>query len=188
MPIYTPPIQRPSVGIISGAYYDARTAYGGSTGTAAALVALVHHAIPFFVTAPLTADRIGINTTIAAAAGKLLRFGIYSAHPTTKLPDALLLDAGNVAADAAAGPAEATISFTFEPFRQYYLTVISDGTPTTSVHSNTTNHFGHAGVNDGSIRSALAKTGVAFGALPATYGAHTGFTSTATPLVGVRAV
>jgi hypothetical protein len=86
----------------SGRYYgplSARTTSAPGTG--------VMTAVPFWVHATTTFDRIGCSITTAGAAGTVIRLGIYTdslGQPSTKV-----LDAGTVAGDAVASP-ELTIS------------------------------------------------------------------------------
>jgi hypothetical protein len=56
---------------------------------------------PIFVTKSCTFDRIGVKTLTAFAAGSKARLGIYSNKQGTRgiLPDALIIDAGQVAID-----------------------------------------------------------------------------------------
>lgn len=64
---------------------------------------------PLWVPKALTADRIAVKVDASGSAGAVLRLGIYTASPTTRKPDALVLDAGTVDGTST-GQKEITIS------------------------------------------------------------------------------
>ncbi len=82
---------------IAGRYF-----YPVSSGTAGTNSTLGNNNLrltPFVVSDVLSIDRIGAEITIVGEAGSKLRLGIYS--DLDGLPDQLLLDAGQIAADSA---------------------------------------------------------------------------------------
>lgn len=81
---------------------------------------------PMFVQTPITIDRIACEVTTAAAAGKLIRMGIYNAD-TNWQPTSLVLDAGTVAADTL-GVKAITINQAL-PVGRYLLVSNTDGAP-----------------------------------------------------------
>lgn len=70
------------------------------------------HVRPFLVPVRRAFDRIGVNVTGAAAAGGVLRFGIYA--DGGGVPGSLLVDAGTVSSTST-GAREVTISQTLNP-------------------------------------------------------------------------
>lgn len=164
----------PKIAPISGRRYSTRSSFGGTASTLA-LTANILYGSPFYVPSAAAANLLSLNVTVAAAAGKLLRLGLYSALVTSGLPDALLYDSGSLAADTGApfvadSPAiSPTIALV--PGLLYWLAVVSDGTPTvtTTAFSGQITGAGSAseGNHSGTFRSHT------FGALPSTWGAHT---------------
>lgn len=135
---------------------------------------------------PITFDRIAIQITIAAAAGKLLRLGIYNVGANL-IPGTLLLDAGAVAADAVAIK-EITISQQLTK-GYWWVAAITDGTPTV-VRSNGNSPVGMplgipAASFSGHNTSVFAVQ--AYGALPSTFPAYTTQGASPTcPLIPLR--
>jgi len=85
------------------------------------------HAVPFIVPRAMTFDRIGISITAGGAGGSKARLGIYS-DGANITPGALLLDAGEVAADGVAVVA-CVINLALTK-GLYWPAVVSDDTPT----------------------------------------------------------
>jgi hypothetical protein len=85
--------------------------------------------IPFIPTHSFTADRILLYSTTASAGAKA-RLGIYDSDGANSLPRTLLLDAGEVALDVAAGDRLATISYAFAAGRLYWLAENHNGSYT----------------------------------------------------------
>lgn len=108
----------------SGRYYSQD---GGSRDTAVMGASTVAFA-PLYVEDALTIDRLAIDVTVASTAGGKARLGIYN-DDGTGYPNALLLDGGTVAADAAATP-EATVGPYTLPRGLYWLAVRSDASAT----------------------------------------------------------
>lgn len=104
----------------AGFYYGPgpHTMSTGAPGTG------VQTMVPFWVGAPFTADRIGIEST-ASTANAVARLGIYGVNQYDE-PSTMLLDAGTVDASTAigAGGSFATISYAFLP-GLYYLSAAS---------------------------------------------------------------
>lgn len=155
-------------GYAANLYYGAEGYAVGST-PAAAMVANTLYGTPFVCRYPTTFTRIGIDVTTGAAG--LARLGIYQV--TGGLPAALVLDAGTVDTTSIA-TVEATIS-QFLPMGVYVLAAIFNATPTVRVNNGNgallIPHTGGSTPTGGSI-AALSRS-VAFGALPATFGAVT---------------
>ena len=82
---------------------------------------------PAVIPRQLTVDRIAVQVTTAAAAGKKARLGIYR-DGTNLYPGSLVLDAGEVAVDST-GVKTITINQTLGK-GNYWLVVVSDGAPT----------------------------------------------------------
>lgn len=186
--------QNPQRGVIlpqtaarSGMYYGYRDRWPGTNGTVAPTVDNLY-GVPFDPPVTLTADRIALNVTVAAAAGKLLRLGIYSATPAG-LPDALLADSGDLAADTAAPfiAISGTISVPLVAGQRYYLAYACNGTPTVTAIAATLDLFGNTAANDVTTRTHCARA-FTFAALPAAWGTPTNFSSASVPNIQVRAV
>lgn len=137
--------------------------------------------LPFGV----TITRVFCETTIAAAAGKLIRHGLYTVG-ADGLPGALLYDTGSLAADAAAGDIGADVSMML-PYDELYAVTLSDGTPTlrSYVTERAPQVMGwRSAVTAVTKESQILKT-QAYGALPATFGTPTSYGNT--PLrVGIK--
>ncbi len=176
----------PKIAMVSGQFYSSRLMYGAQSAVAtAALTAGQHYAVPFAVPAPLTVDQIALNVTISGGAGKLLRLGVYGALANGQ-PGALLADSGALAADSVAVMA-ATIAVTFLPGVQYWLTVLSDGTPTTSNLNGVSAPFGNTSASDGAARPGVQRA-QAYGALPDPFGTSGVTFPQNCPYICVRAV
>lgn len=89
--------------------------------------------VPIIIHKRVTITAIGINhAATAAGAGSVVRLGIYNS--SNSLPSTLLLDAGTVATDTAAGQKFVTISQVLDP-GMYWLAAVAQtvsGTPTFS--------------------------------------------------------
>lgn len=82
---------------------------------------------PFFVTGGSQSfDRIACNVGTAGSASSVIRLGVYRAHATTGMPDAMVFDAGTVAADST-GDKIVTISQTLTP-GFYWLVMVTNST------------------------------------------------------------
>lgn len=97
--------------LVSGRFYDSSLNNGALT-TGATKNNL--YAIPFLIPAPITITAIGVETTIAASAGSLARLGVYKTDDDNWYPHVLVLDAGTIAIDAAAGFQSVSISLEIE--------------------------------------------------------------------------
>jgi len=93
---------------ITGRYYSSNM-FGTSTTSSSAANRL--YLTPMYLPAPRNVDRIGINVTLAGAAGSVARLGVYNSDPTTGLPSTVLVDGGTVAISAT-GAAQVTVSAT----------------------------------------------------------------------------
>lgn len=82
-----------------GRFYTPWTASTSSAIPAADTLEL----LPFYVPAGAMLDRLGVDVTIAGTAGAVVRLGVYTDDGNGR-PDALLLDAGTVAATAVGQP------------------------------------------------------------------------------------
>lgn len=178
----------PKIAPISERYYGYSAAFSGALSTLA-LGADILYAVPFRLQGALpsgTVDRIGLNVTTAAAAGKLLRLGIYTAT-AAGLPDALLVDSGALAADTAAPfIALATIDQALTPGLLYFLTCLTNGTPTVTSVTVTESYYGMADPSTTSRSMTQIRT-LAYAALPAAWGTPTGYAAAAAPNICVRA-
>lgn len=106
--------------------------YYGPSGGQSALAATANQllAVPFYLGATKTFDRIAAEITSAGAGGTpTVRLGIYSNRADYDYPDALVLDAGTVAATAT-GLAAITINQQLQP-GLYWLVLAAQGATTT---------------------------------------------------------
>ena len=169
---------------ITAKYYGPHTIVGGTIASQA-LGANTVYASPLWVPPGSAIDRIGINVTVVAAAGKILRLMLH-ASGANDLPGALLLDAGTILADAL-GDREITVSYT-PPGGLTWISVVSDGTPTVAMYNNTA----VLGIM-GSTTVSGASTGSVFKSnvnanVPDPWGTPSGYLTTGHVSPGVRAV
>lgn len=153
--------------------YIAGNFYGpvrGNSGTNSSTGGYVR-CIPFIPTHNFTADRILLYSTTAAGGAKA-RLGIYDSDGTNSLPKTLLLDAGEVALDVAAGDRLATISYSFTAGRLYWLAENHSGSYTfahysapSSNYSLTSNWGIGGGIGSPDAKPVTAQTQT-YGALP----------------------
>ena len=88
------------------------------------------YSVPIYVALPTSYTKMMCRVTTAGAAGKVIRMGIYTAKKKAGVgiePDALLLDAGTVAADSTSYK-ELAVALALVP-GFYFLVCISDGSP-----------------------------------------------------------
>jgi hypothetical protein len=126
-------------GYFTGKYICGRLVNPAST-TALALAADTLYAMPLVLERSGTFDRIAMYVSVAAAAGKLLRLGLYDSSGAGGGPGALVTDFSTVLCDAT-GVREITISQAIEA-GLHWLCVVSDGTPTIYSHAPGANSNG----------------------------------------------
>ena len=149
---------------------------------------------PWELTTAATFDRVGIEIAAAAAAGKVIRLGVYDADSYWNLTT-LVQDFGTVPADPGSVPAFQTITLssplTLQPGR-YVGVWICDGGPLIrclNLYTPAANALNTAGGSTG-IRDWPATSGANVSALPSTAGAAqvvaSGFISTAARAYAMR--
>ncbi len=140
-------------------------------------------ALPLLVARDMTVDRIAIEVTTEAA-GKKVRLGIYKDGANIS-PGALLLDAGEVNTDSV-GIKEIAINQKLTKGR-YWLTILSDGTPTVRALSYAYGVVTGRGIlsTDFSRKIGGVYSDIAYGSLPDPFGDDTSYSSH-TPMVLVR--
>lgn len=173
----TPPAPPAHPGMVAGRYYFR---YLATVRDSEAMVADRIYLTPIFVPRPQTVVNIGIEVTGPAAAGKLIRLGLYDNGLASGTFN-LLVDGGTVTADSAALK-EVTISQPVSP-GFVYVAAITDGTPT--VRATLDDNFGAVGMTFLGLTappSGITRIykGATFGALPATisgptYNANSGY-------------
>lgn len=178
--------------MIAGNYYDSTQVFGGRDTGTGALVANILYAVPFIPVSlsrsygtPVGIDRLAINITTGASAGKKLRLGVYALGSDGK-PGSLIVDGGELAADSIAG-VEDTVSQSLQCGVPCYLVVVSDGTPTVRLLEFVGQKTGQTVNNDNTLRfawqvSLTYTAGVTV--LPATFGSPS--VSSAAPQIMVR--
>ena len=114
-----------------------------ATGANIALSADTIYVSPLTVTNTTSFDSIQCNISTAAAAGKVIRMGVYNANQRTGYPTTLVTSVAGVAADST-GIKSASISATLTP-GLYYIAIQSDGTPTIQFFSGPGWHHGTVG-------------------------------------------
>ena len=132
----------------------------------AALVADRIVAFPIVVVRNITVDRIAIHVSVAGAAGKVARLGIYN-NGTNLYPGTLLLDAGTVAVDST-GIKEITISQALTK-GIYFIVGASDGTPTVYTHGPSWTPLGVSATGLGNSADQWYKDAVGAGAFAASF-------------------
>lgn len=173
-------------GVIEFGGYAAARHYTGEGVTPAAVGTLALVANTLYATAAVFRKstlwtKIAINITVAAAAGKLVRLGIYALK--NGIPTGLVFDAGTILADTT-GIREITLSHVL-PAGMYAMAVISDGTPTITAGSMSANFAGTIGASGFGVSDQLMISSVAFGPLPSTFGAVT-YTTGVCPVITMR--
>lgn len=96
-------------------------------GGTIALGANTIYYLPIFTKTQKTLDQLACSVTTAAAAGKVIRMGLYTADSNLNVGN-LIADGGNLAADAT-GDKAFSISATIAP-GAYLIGVHTDGAPT----------------------------------------------------------
>lgn len=173
-------------GVVEFGGYAAARYYAGEGVTPAAVGTLALVANTLYATAAVFRKttlwtKIAVNVTVAAAAGKSVRLGIYALK--NGVPVGVVFDAGAILADTT-GVKEITISRVL-PAGMYALTVISDGTPTITAGSMAANFAGTIGASGFGVSDQLMISSVTFGALPTTFGTVT-YTTGVCPVITMR--
>lgn len=142
-----------------GRYHDA-----AGSGTSVVVTNRIYF-LPIRVRVDRTFDAIGLHVATAGAGGTQARLGIYNRHPTTWLPDTLLLDAGT-ATVASTGTHFAAINQFLGGDIMYWTAVTFSGTPT--VQRPLAQHLFEPleGGSGGSSMYSSHRQDVAFGPLP----------------------
>lgn len=167
-------------GYAAGRYYTGEGVTPAAVGTLALTANTLYATASVFRKATLW-TKIAANITIAAAAGKFIRYGIYNFK--NGVPAELVFDSGNIAADVT-GVREITLSRVMMP-GMYALCVISDGTPTITAGSMSANFAGTIGSSGFGVSDQLIIRSFTFGALPLTFGAVT-YTTGVCPVITMR--
>ena len=144
------------------------------------------YAVPFTSPRSGTIDRIGVNVTSAAAAGKKARLGIYSATSATNLyPSAKVLDSGEIAIDAT-GAVEATVSQALTAGTLYWLVILADAAISVKAvqPSSCSPILGFESTY--TTPQTQISVAQAYGALPSTFTGSGTTNGNNAPLIGVR--
>lgn len=134
------------VSFIPKGYYTQVVGWGGLFGSAATANRL--NFLPVVIPAGFTADRISIIVN-AAVVGNA-RLGIYKNRPGVNLPGLLVLDAGAVSTNVAAGEVSITISQSLPPGK-YWLAVVLDAAGNIFRASSTLFSLGGASIIAGGL-------------------------------------
>jgi len=175
-------------GIISGVYYD--NSFGGLAAGTTSIPANTIAAVPFVSPVNLTVDRVGVPVTTLATAGTA-DIHIYE-NSSTGWPGAKLLSS-SVLNTSTVGFKVATISFTFEAGKVYWLALrASVAVSVRGVQLANAKQFGMASA-DGSgsgYATALAQTSSMAGEAPANWGTvdFAQFSASSPPSIRFRAV
>lgn len=154
-------------------------------GTLAAINQDRLFAIPFDVARALLIDRIGVETTVAATATCVMRFGIYMNDVDNDIPGALIYGSGTVAVDSGTGIREATSVATVIGPGRYWLACVAQvaaGPTVRDMEGSIPIADNAFGVNQqcGYFRSSVT------GALPNPFGTLSGTVGSGSiPLIGV---
>lgn len=174
----------PRLPIISGRFYGQRGHYGGVAATMA-LVANTLYGVPFVPPSDMAIDRVAGNITGGAAAGKLIRIGLYDADPVSGAPRNLLVASGAIAADAT-GLISVTVDQKLRSDRLYWLACVSDGTPTLTSTTGARAVLGMTDASDSGGGASVTRV-FAYAALPTPWGTIAAYAGPSPHLV-VRAV
>jgi hypothetical protein len=150
----------------SGRYYGFQFGAGAYPALELQLAVDTLYAMPFSAPDAHAYDRISVHVTTAGAAGTLARLGVYA--DADGVPGALILDAGTVAVDAAAG-VEININQTLTP-GWYWLVALTNGTPKFRTHVGA-DMLGWLGFSSGTDVTCHAgvTAAQAYGVLPANF-------------------
>lgn len=174
-------------GVISGVFYD--NSFGGLAAGTTSIPANTIAAVPFVSPVDLTVDQIGVPVTTLATAGTA-DLHIYANLPSG-WPGAKLLSS-SVLNTSTTGFKVATISFTFEAGKVYWLAIrASVAVSVRGVQLANAKQFGMASA-DGSgsgYATALAQASTMPAAAPANWGAvdFSQFSASSPPSIRVRA-
>lgn len=175
-------------GVISGVFYD--NSFGGLAAGTTSIPANTIAAVPFVSPVDLAVDRIGVPVTTLATAGTA-DLHIYENLPNG-WPGAKLLSS-SVLNTSTTGFKVATISFTFEAGKVYWLAIrASVAVSVRGVQLANAKQFGMASA-DGSgsgYATALAQASTMPAAAPSTWGAvdFNQFSASSPPSIRMRAV
>lgn len=175
-------------GVISGVYYD--NSFGGLAAGTTSIPANTIAVVPFVSPVDLTVDRMGVHVTTLATAGTA-DLHIYENLPNG-WPGAKLLSS-SVLNTSTTGFKVATISFTFEAGKVYWLAIrASVAVSVRGVQLANAKQFGMASA-DGSgsgYATALAQASTMPAAAPATWGTvdFSQFSASSPPSIRFRAV
>jgi hypothetical protein len=148
-----------------GTVYSSMPGVEALSATTLAITANVMYYAPILVTTSITIDQLQLVVTVAGAAGKLVRMGIYNAD-TDWQPTSLVLDAGTVLVDTT-GVKSISISQVLPPGR-YITALVSDGTPTLRSLRAGARYTGYVLSTGANPYISDETFGFAFGVLPAT--------------------
>ena len=161
-----------------------------NTMTTAAIAIDTLYGIPFVSGRGGTLDRIAMNCTTLGAAGSKLRFGIYTAYSDTNLyPDALVVDSGEFASDAAPAIKSASINITLTPGKLYWFVCLCGTAAPVVRGGQQTSMRCILGTNNtlGTANNSKISVAQAYGALPANFPNGAALASTgALPFVYIR--
>ena len=152
----------------------------GGSGSASSMVADTLYCFPFSITISTTFTLIGIRVNITSA--NTVRLGIYDSSGSGGYPGSLVLDAGTVSTDTTSG--EKTISISQLLYGNYWIAMISSGTPSINIAGTPAmadNVVGGISTSQTNVMTALteASVGSYFTALPASLSSDTFTFSTA---------
>jgi hypothetical protein len=137
-------------------------------GTSAQVVGRLA-AWPWELDRPLIIDRIGIETTVAGGPGSVTRLGIYTASPTTDMPDTLLHDFGTIDTTAAPGLLQLTVSETLPAGLLWVATVVQVASPTFRTMSAAAHVIPITSPAGAQLGLVARDTNTVSGALPASF-------------------
>ena len=147
----------------TGEYMNDYGSYAPATGAKQLTADVLYASNVLAVARTLTVDRLAINVTVAAAAGKKARLGLYQ-FGADCYPGALLVDGGEVAVDST-GVKAVTIDQQLTK-GLYWLVCITDGTPAVARSYNQATPLGIQSSTLKYRTNMIKKTGVDYGALP----------------------
>lgn len=152
-------------GIIVGQYYD--NAFRATASSTLAGAANRVDMAPYYTTARLRIDQIGVSVSTAVASSTVKVF-IYGSN-ADGWPDELLYESAPISS-ATATYAFATLDFTFDSGRQYWLGVRHSATATLrSINTSSAVNLGLTGSANSNYATILRRTITYANALPANW-------------------
>ena len=153
-------------------YYPCGVIFDENMGAIFGFGADLMYAMPLLSTRGMTVAGLHLRITVAAAAGKMMRMGIYDSidDASNLYPNSLIVDGGAVLVDST-GVKSWVVNTALTEGKLYWVTILMDGAAQVRGGSQWMfwNLLGKASPNTVNSGSCLWRSAQAYGALPATF-------------------